>query len=188
MAKILKAGETGVIIQPSALEMILVTIEKASLTIKADDKERKQGDRNPDFTFSYSGFKYNDDQNVLSTLPTASCVAQPNSPEAEYPIVVLRNVSALNYDINYLDGTLKVVASENLPTAFTPNGDTVNDVFLYGYKIQIFNRLGVLIFSGDNGWDGKHKGRLVQPCVYFYISTSPLGLVQKGTVEVIKTN
>lgn len=53
------------------------------------------------------------------------------------------------------------------PSAFTPNGDGLNDVFYayatenYGFNMQIFNKWGALIYeSGDmfEGWDGTVKG------------------------------
>ena len=74
-----------------------------------------------------------------------------------------------------------------LTTAFTPNGDQINDTFAVGYKIQIFNRLGMLVFKSDNGWDGTYKGRQVEAGVYFYVAVSPEGVEQKGTVEILRS-
>jgi gliding motility-associated-like protein len=55
-----------------------------------------------------------------------------------------------------------------VPKVFTPNGDGVNDVFMLGYKLIIFDRLGVEIFRGNNGWDGSCKGQTVADDIYFY--------------------
>jgi gliding motility-associated-like protein len=67
---------------------------------------------------------------------------------------------------------IKVLASCKvyMPTAFTPNGDNVNDL-LSGlntdlateYKMEVFDRLGQRVFYTINplqGWDGKYKGQL----------------------------
>jgi gliding motility-associated-like protein len=51
---------------------------------------------------------------------------------------------------------------------FTPNGDGINDLFMHGYEISVFDRLGVIIFKGDNGWNGYYKNKPVPETVYFY--------------------
>lgn len=62
------------------------------------------------------------------------------------------------------------VIKQNLfiPKVFTPNGDGINDYFMQGYKVSIFDRLGILVFEGDNGWDGTMKNKMVKPDIYFY--------------------
>ncbi|MDR1681382.1 MAG: gliding motility-associated C-terminal domain-containing protein [Prevotellaceae bacterium] len=55
-----------------------------------------------------------------------------------------------------------------LPRVFTPNGDGINDIFMIGYRLVIFDRLGIVIFEGDNGWDGTHNGSPAPPDIYFY--------------------
>jgi gliding motility-associated-like protein len=62
--------------------------------------------------------------------------------------------------------TIKVLPIAN---AFTPNGDGVNDIFLKGFELSIFNRWGELLFDGTSGWDGTFKGAKVSPGTYFYI-------------------
>jgi gliding motility-associated-like protein len=56
-----------------------------------------------------------------------------------------------------------------VPRIFSPNGDGINDIFMKGHKITIFDRTGTVIFSGDNGWDGTYKGKTVPNDIYFYI-------------------
>jgi gliding motility-associated-like protein len=55
-----------------------------------------------------------------------------------------------------------------VPKAFTPNGDGVNDYFMLSYKVIIFDRLGIIMFEGEDGWDGTYKGKVVKPDIYFY--------------------
>lgn len=59
----------------------------------------------------------------------------------------------------------------DLPSAFTPNGDGVNDqFFVRGFGItkmtlRVFNRQGLMVFESQTqsiGWDGRYKG-LPQP-------------------------
>lgn len=65
-----------------------------------------------------------------------------------------------------------------IPSAFTPNGDGLNDRFqiigaLYvkDFSMQVFNRWGQLIFTSTNafeGWNGTQKGLALDPGIYTY--------------------
>ena len=52
---------------------------------------------------------------------------------------------------------------------FTPNGDGVDDIFMKGWHIQVYNRNGILIYEGKEGWDGTFKGKPVSNDTYFYV-------------------
>jgi gliding motility-associated-like protein len=68
------------------------------------------------------------------------------------------------------------------PTAFSPNGDGVNDCFqvfaggpVTGGNLEIFDRWGGLVFSGSGGegacptgWDGRVNGEYAPTGVYAY--------------------
>jgi gliding motility-associated-like protein len=59
-----------------------------------------------------------------------------------------------------------------LPNAFTPDGDGINDIFAEGLEITIFNRWGQKVYQGARGsagWDGKYNGRKVSPGTYYYL-------------------
>lgn len=56
-----------------------------------------------------------------------------------------------------------------LPNTITPNGDGKNDLLLKGFHIQVFNRNGLLLFDGREGWDGTYKGKPVTDGTYFYV-------------------
>ena len=62
------------------------------------------------------------------------------------------------------------VPKEKIPTVFEPNKDGKNELFLEGYDLQVFNRLGSLLYKGTNGWDGTCKGELMPEGVYYYIA------------------
>ncbi len=90
----------------------------------------------------------------------------------------------------------------NMPNAFTPNGDGLNDVFLgkgflRGYRsfdFQIWNRWGDMFFTSDDparGWDGRVRGGSdAAPGVYLYQVqlVGPRGepLHKKGTVTLVR--
>jgi gliding motility-associated-like protein len=64
------------------------------------------------------------------------------------------------------------------PSAFTPDGDGLNEIFKPGglsiseYQLRIFNRWGEMIFCSDThtpGWDGTMNGSPAQQDVYVYL-------------------
>ncbi len=58
---------------------------------------------------------------------------------------------------------------DNLPNAFTPDGDGYNDKLLEGFHIKVFDRWGLLLYEGTDGWDGRYKGKMVTSGTYFYV-------------------
>jgi gliding motility-associated-like protein len=65
------------------------------------------------------------------------------------------------------------------PTAFTPNGDNLNDNFtvfgqyVTGFDMQVFNRWGELLFTTDDihtGWDGTFRGNDMPEGTYTFIA------------------
>jgi gliding motility-associated-like protein len=66
----------------------------------------------------------------------------------------------------------------DVPNAFTPNGDGINDkVFVRGFAIskmtwRIYNRWGQMVFETNDktqGWDGTYKGSIQPKEVYHYV-------------------
>ena len=68
---------------------------------------------------------------------------------------------------------------EEIPTAFSPNGDGVNDYWVIGSmeeyidaEVQVYNRWGDIVFYSERNteyWDGTHKGKKMPTADYFYI-------------------
>lgn len=87
-----------------------------------------------------------------------------------------------------------------IPSAFTPNGDGLNDVFkstsycnFSGFSLQIFNRWGEKVFESHNsntGWDGTYLGSKMLSGVYVYFisysTASHVSKTAKGTVALIR--
>ena len=85
-----------------------------------------------------------------------------------------------------------------VPTAFTPNGDEHNDLFVIkgrfikSFQMDVVNRWGEVLYatnSIEKYWDGKFKGIEVMQGTYYY-HISLLGednktFVKQGTVEII---
>jgi gliding motility-associated-like protein len=90
----------------------------------------------------------------------------------------------------------------DIPNAFSPNGDGVNDFFfprqllsnsLAGFKMQIFNRWGQVIFettkTDGRGWDGNFNGSHQPEGVYIYKISAIINEEQEnyqGNVTLIR--
>ena len=89
-----------------------LTVTKAPLVVTADNYTITQGDKLPEFTASYCGFKNGEDVSVLTKQPVFSCDANEASAPGEYPITVY-GVEADNYEVkSYIAGTLTVLKRE----------------------------------------------------------------------------
>ena len=87
-----------------------LTINKAPLTIRADDKSMTYGDGSlPALTVSYSGFVMGQDQSVLSTPPDVQSGTKANADAGTYHgTLTASGASAANYAISYAAGTLTI--------------------------------------------------------------------------------
>jgi len=88
-----------------------LTVGKAVLNVTAGNAVMCQSDGFPTFSLSYSGFKFSDTDNSLSTKPTVTTTANRNAA-GTYALVPSNGVSN-NYSFVYVNGTLTINA---LPT------------------------------------------------------------------------
>ena len=88
-----------------------LTITKAPLKIKAGTYTKKQGEENPEFTLTYDGFKNDETEDVLTKKPTITTTATKGSAPGNYTVTV-SGAEAVNYDISYTNGTLKVTDAD----------------------------------------------------------------------------
>jgi gliding motility-associated-like protein len=82
-----------------------------------------------------------------------------------------------------------------VPTAFSPNGDGLNDIFRptpVGIQsleyFRVYNRYGELIFETNDmtkGWDGTYKGMKQNPDNYVWTLK---GVDRYGTLKVLSGN
>lgn len=84
-------------------------IDKAPLTVTADNKQRCFGLANPAFTVGYTGWVNGEGIAALSTQATANTSATTASVAGAYAIVPL-GAAAANYAITYVNGSLTVYA------------------------------------------------------------------------------
>ena len=118
----------------------------------------------------------------------------------EYEVIM-----TVENDLGCTDTLSRTICVENniaiyIPNVFSPNGDTYNDEFkIFGLGAedvhwQIFDRYGAMIFeafSFDAGWDGTHKGKLLNSgafaCRLDYLNTvSGVRETQWASVTLIR--
>lgn len=101
-------------------------------------------------------------QNINVTEATFSETDNSNNQVIEYTIIAVPNDN-LNSSIS---NTVRIVKQNNIyfPSAFTPDGDGLNDVFqingrfIVDFELSIFNRWGELVYYSkdlDSGWSGE---------------------------------
>lgn len=126
----------------------------------------------------------------------------PEDKEADYR-VCLTAVNQFGCE-NDICKTIQVIGQLTLlvPSAFTPNGDGVNDLFVpvisghnaQSYKLRIFNRWGNEIYTTEelnNGWDGTYKGAQSPEGIYTWkiVAKSRFGverIIQTGMVTLLR--
>jgi gliding motility-associated-like protein len=85
-----------------------------------------------------------------------------------------------------------VVVGPFFPNVFTPNADGINDKFLTGIDVLITDRYGLIVYKGNEGWNGKFRnsGKDLPPDTYFFYAnyTDPYGVpkTRKGFVTLIR--
>ena len=103
-------------------------------------------------------------------------------------------------EVNGKQLTTEIEVLGQLGTAFSPNGDGINDIFNFGgndvekVDVRVYNRYGKTIFTGSGsnpGWDGYlSDGSKAESGTYFYdiFATSVGGtdFKQKGTINLFR--
>lgn len=124
-----------------------------------------------------------------------SIAAQTN--EYFYRVVA---VSRIDSNLWSASNAVRAVAPLNIeiPTAFSPNGDGLNDTFgvlakgLEYFEITVYNRWGEVVFFSDQigaRWDGTYKGKPAPSGAYGYEvvakDANNRSMKRKGTVILV---
>lgn len=105
----------------SASTTTTISVAKAPLTIRADDKTKATGVANPPLTASYTGFVNGDGAGALSTPPTLATTATTGSAVGTYPITASGAADA-DYTFTYQAGTMTVTAAGTAPPPAAASG------------------------------------------------------------------
>lgn len=94
-----------------------LTVNKAALTITADNKLKFEGQVNPVLTATYDGFVLNETPAALLTPAVISTTAVTSSAPGSYPITVTGATSD-NYTISFVSGVMTVQPKTNQTITF----------------------------------------------------------------------
>lgn len=97
MVQIMKAGEVDITTDSTVEKLV---IDKAPLTITANNAARCYGAPDPVFTVTYKGWVYDESDSVLEIKPTVSVNAANE--------LIPAGASAENYNITYVNGILTI--------------------------------------------------------------------------------
>ncbi|MES2375311.1 MAG: MBG domain-containing protein [Bacteroidota bacterium] len=159
-----------------------LTVNKAPLTITADNKTRDFGTADPVFTVTYTGFVNNEGVAQLTTQPTVKTTANINSLPGIW-VIFASGASATNYAITYVNGALTIIPVIQpivVPNAFTPNNDGINDTWEINFlassypdcTVEVFNRYSQRVYFSNGyavAWNGKYNGANLPFGTYYYI-------------------
>lgn len=127
--------------------------------------------------------KFNSGGQLMATFTITSGTSftdtssDPNNQQLTYRVTAIANATGVS---NVVSNTIALLKEPNIyfPSAFTPNGDRLNDEFrVFGqfvdtFNMKIFNRWGELVFTTNNinqGWDGNFKGKPQPEGTYAFI-------------------
>ena len=100
-----------------------LTVNKATLTIKADDMSRPPGVTGPPPTATYSGFVNGDTAANLDTEVQLTPLATIDSPPGDY-LILAGGAADANYEIIHGNGTLTITDKEQPEIVWTPSAIT----------------------------------------------------------------
>ncbi len=150
----------------------------------------------------------------FSWIPNSTDISSSTDPT---PTITPMEAGAFVYTLSLADGATGCVATDSikinvvdpttlecekafLPTAFTPNGDGLNDAFGISnpfalqklVSFEIYDRWGNQIFQTTNvfdKWDGDYKGQPLNPGVVMYKVThvcNNVEYIESGTVTIVR--
>jgi len=132
-----QAGTAGALSYTAATQVSQsIVVNKAALTVTANNTSMAVGAALPAFTASYSGFVNEDSSSVVNGSPSFATTATSSSPAGLYPITPsLGTLTAANYTFTtFVPGTLSIVQA---PTVIITTSAVVTGSNSLGYTATI---------------------------------------------------
>jgi len=185
-----QAGNAGYF--PAADVARTLTVSKVNLTIRVRDTTKVQGQPNPQFTITYTGFVLGETAANLTTPPQVNTLATTNSTAGYYALTPEGAVSN-NYNFIYVPGRLTIYPNSGTDQqylhAFMPSKDILT-VRVY----SVTPALGDIVLWDMSGRPVLKKNLYMPPgfiSADLFISTLPTGIytvtVKGNGVDLKKT-
>lgn len=111
---------------PANSALLTQMVNKAILTVQANDTTRMFGAGNPTFTTTITGFVNGDTASVVSGMPSLTTTADASSAAGTYTITAAQGtLAAANYSFTFINGTLTIVTAGSSTTTLSVNPTTV---------------------------------------------------------------
>jgi gliding motility-associated-like protein len=150
--------------------------------------------------------KFNQQGQLLLTINTGANTSYVDNTQdllnqiSIYKVTAVANSAGI---ISSVSNLVTLIKEPNLfyPTAFTPNGDNLNDIFnvfgqfITSFEMKIFNRWGEMMYATDDldkGWDGLYKGTLMPEGTYVFRASikdqAGRTFDRSGTIVLLRKN
>jgi gliding motility-associated-like protein len=182
-----------------SLEQAIVITAPASIDLELGDALSIARGEEVQLSANLSGTEYQFSWSNSGSLSCADCpdpLARPTETTLYVLTVTDSNGCSFSDDVLV---NVEVVFGIYVPTAFSPNGDGINDYFtLFSgpqvsriVSLQVFDRWGGYVYEAENlvpgevsgAWDGSFRGRVVEAGPYVYVALLEM---TDGRREIIK--
>ena len=138
--------------------------------------------------------------NLNFTSSTASVSNLSTTLSGNYLILITATSADGCVDVDTLTLNVLDFDEPEIPTAFSPNGDNVNDIFevvnlnkAYLQEFKIYNRWGQLVYDNNSqgSWDGTFKGVQQPRDIYLYViswkrPSDPDKVIKRGSITLMR--
>jgi hypothetical protein len=169
----------------------IIVVNKAALTVTANNATRAYGLANPTLTVSYSGFANGDTvATAVTGSPSVTTTAVATSLPGSYPIAAsLGTLASAKYTLSFVNGTLTVSFTGSVPTS----GSACNGAYSGTFRGNLSVASGqtcVLVGGGATGNITETSGNLVlsSATVGGNVTVNGGGTFSIGPSTIIKGN
>ncbi|WP_316843066.1 gliding motility-associated C-terminal domain-containing protein, partial [Pedobacter gandavensis] len=162
-------------------------LEGGTVQLAMDTKASSDlGSSSSTLSYKWSPGTFLDRDNILNPFCSATS-------DQTYTLTVTNSDNCSSSD----QVNIRLLKNPIVPNTFTPNGDGINDEWTIKYlnsypkaTINIFNRYGVKVFSGDSkskSWDAKYNGQDLPIGTYYYVIDPHNGRrILSGSITILR--